>query len=93
MAKKAVKRPHAADIRRGTKTREYLLQGVSDLRSVAATLDAIARRMEESGIAEINMDGQTKLDRGVALVREFNLLAKFALMKAENETGRLTFSD
>lgn len=57
MPKKAVRKPHASDIRRGNKTQADLRQGIAEIRQTAAALDAIVRRMEQAEIAELKLDG------------------------------------
>jgi hypothetical protein len=67
----AKNKKHSSQNRRGTFTADALRKSASSLEGIAAAIRASAQTMQDSEISEVNIDGATKLDRGVDLMTQF----------------------
>jgi hypothetical protein len=67
--------------RRDWQSRDQLLELAKALREEAAKLDAQATATHDLGMDEVFIDGVTKADRGLLLVREFVGNVQIALIK------------
>ena len=85
-AKKAAK-PSRGELasrkRRGIVSPDELQKEVARLREVAAGLDAVADKMNELDYIEVEVDGVTKMERGMKELRTFVAKVEAAISKKQ----------
>lgn len=86
--KKTVGRPateklHASHLRRGDHTPADLREQAALLRKYAADLVGVADQADSEKLEAIAVDGTTKMDRGLGLIRDFLVALKVGLLKSQ----------
>ena len=88
MAKGKKPARHPAHLRRGEKSAVEVRRYSDELRGRAAELAALAQAMQESGLAQVHLDGVTKLDRVLPEIDSFLTYLETAVSEAKREQRR-----
>lgn len=83
MAKKnAKKKSDDRTPRYGDLPEEKIREAIQDIREMAAELEAIVDEMHDAGIKSLKIDGITKNERALVLLREYSAKLQYELKRA-----------
>lgn len=88
MAKKRRSAPDGRAARMGSKSPQDLRDYAEVLRNQVGQLMALASAMEKAKIAKVELDGVTKLDKGLEMGFEFVDAIELAIRKRKRQLGR-----